>query len=213
MRSGHNPAVLALNGYTLTMRGAGTVPMGKVNTETTTTGTLVLDGATLYLCNYASNLTGVNIVIKGSAGVNFSVAPSAIGSLTFKPSATGTTATAWNLPEGLVTTVDTINVDPAALAVGDSFDLLTVPSAIELTGDTVSVRTGGRYAVVVSGNKVTATVNELVPFFHYDFNAVNSIRLSLRPRTVRRVYLTLAISLITTPIRPVIRRSMLARCL
>ena len=177
VRSGHNPAVLALNGHTLTMRGAGTVPMGKVNTETTTTGTLVLDGAKLYLCNYASNLTGVNIVVKGSASVDFSVAPSAIGSLTFKPSATGTIADNWNLPAGLVPKVDTSNIDPTGLSASDTVTLLTVPSTVTLTDETVSVQVGSRYTATVSGYTVTATVKEFANFTHYDFNngaAVNS---------------------------------------
>ena len=177
VHSGWKNARLGLNGHMLTVRGTGTFPVVNANnlSGTSTTGTLVMDGATLELSNAASNLTGVNVVAKSCSTLNLAAAPSALGSLTIAPTTNGTTATAWNLPEGLVTTVNTINVDPAALSVGDSFDLLTVPSAVELTGDTVSVRTGGRYEVVVSGNKVTATVNELVSFFHYDFNEANSI--------------------------------------
>ena len=177
VHSGWKNARLGLNGHMLTVRGTGTFPVVNANnlSGTSTTGTLVMDGATLELSNAASNLTGVNVVAKSCSTINLAAAPSALGSLTIAPTTNGTTATAWNLPEGLVTTVNTINVDPAALSVGDSFDLLTVPSAVELTGDTVSVRTGGRYEVVVSGNKVTATVNELVSFFHYDFNEANSI--------------------------------------
>ena len=57
VRSSHYEATLALNTHTLTMRGTGTVPMVNVNASSTT-GTLVLDGATLQLTSTACNLTG-----------------------------------------------------------------------------------------------------------------------------------------------------------
>ena len=172
VRSGYGAAVLALNGHTLTMRGTGTVPMVKVNTERTTTGTLVMDGATLFLAYYQSNLTGVNVIIKGAANVNLSVAPSAIGSLTLKPAASGTTATNWNLPSGLVPKVDTSNIDQTGLSNGQVLTLFTAPSGTTLSSETISVTAGGRFTTAISGNTVTATFSAGIPqpFLHYDFN-------------------------------------------
>ena len=170
VHSGHENACLALNGHTLTLRGSTTTPMVKVNVGSGTTGTLLLDGASLMLSDEASNLTNVNIVAKGCATINLATAPSAIGSLTLKPSASGTTASSWNLPSGFVPAVDTSNIDAANLTVGQELTLFTAPSATELTAETISVAAGGRYTVEISGNTVTATVNALAPFLHDDFN-------------------------------------------
>ena len=169
VRSSHKQATLALNAHTLTMRGTGTVPMVNVNASSST-GTLVLDGATLQLTSTACNLTGVNVVLKGAASVDFSTAPTAIGSLTLKPSASGTTATAWNLPANFVPALDTSNVDPSGLSVGDTLTLFTAPSGTELTSETITVNAGSRYTTTISDNTVTAKVKALAPFLHYDFN-------------------------------------------
>ena len=169
VRSSHKQATLALNAHTLTMRGTGTVPMVNVNASSST-GTLVLDGATLQLTSTACNFTGVNVVLKGAASVDFSTAPTAIGSLTLKPSASGTTATAWNLPANFVPALNTSNIDPSGLSVGDTLTLFTAPSGTELTSETISVEAGSRYEVSIGGNTVTATVKALAPFLHYDFN-------------------------------------------
>ena len=174
VRSSHYEATLALNTHTLTMRGTGTVPMVNVNASSTT-GTLVLDGATLQLASTACNFTGVNVVLKGAASVDFSTAPSAIGSLTLKPSASGTTATAWNLPANFVSALNTSNIDPSGLSVGDTLTLFTAPSGTELTSETISVEAGSRYTVEISSNTVMATVKAPANFMHYDFNAANSI--------------------------------------
>jgi len=174
VHSGHAAASLALNGYTLTMRGTGTVPMVNV---TASSGTLVMDGATLKLSDAASNFTGVNVVAKGCATLNMSVAPTAIGSLTLKPTASGTTASAWNLPAGLVPAVDASNIDPSGLSYGANLTLFTAPNQTELTDANISVIAGSRYTTAISGNTVTATVKSGCPtnFMHYDFNAANSI--------------------------------------
>ena len=64
VHSGWQNARLGLNGHTLTVRGTGTFPVVNANnlSGAATTGTLVLDGATLELSNSASNLAGVNVV-------------------------------------------------------------------------------------------------------------------------------------------------------
>lgn len=168
-------AMLNLAGHTLTMRGTGNVPMVNVDASSSNGGTLVLDGASIELLGSACNFTGIDIILKGSSAVKFTTAPSAIGSLTLKPSASGTTATAWNLPSGFVPAVDTSNIDAANLTVGQELTLFTAPSATELTAETIAVKAGGRYTTTISGNTVKATVNAFAPFFHYDFNAANSI--------------------------------------
>ena len=171
VHSGHENACLALNGHTLTLRGSTTTPMVKVNVGSGTTGTLLLDGASLMLSDEASNLTNVNIVAKGCATINLAAAPSAIGSLTLKPSASGTTATAWNLPANFVPALNTSNIDPSGLSVGDTLTLFTAPSGTELTSETITVNAGSRYETTISGNTVTATVKAGTPvnFIHYDF--------------------------------------------
>ena len=174
----YGKARLVLNNHTLTFRGASTVPLCNVNTDQATSGTVILDGASLAVGpsgSTASNLAGVNIIAKGSPEVNFIVAPSAIGSLTLKPSAAGTTATSWNLPSEFVPKVDTSNIDATGLTDGDVLTLFTAPSGTELTSENVSVMAGGRYTTTISGNTVTATVKALTNFMHYDFNAANSI--------------------------------------
>ena len=173
VHSGWQNARLGLNGYTLTVRGTGIFPVVNVNNVNgaATTGTLVLDGATLELSNAASNLTNVNVVAKGCDTINLATAPSALGSLTLKPSATGTTASNWNLSSGFVPAVDTSNIDAANLTVGQELTLFTAPSATELTAETIAVKAGGRYTTTISGNTVTATVVDALsnPFLHYDF--------------------------------------------
>ena len=91
------------------------------------------------------------------------------------PSNDGTSSSYWNLPEGLVPTVDTINVDSSGLTADDVLTLFTAPSATELTAETIAVKAGGRYTTAISGNTVTATVKAPANFMHYDFNAANSI--------------------------------------
>ena len=172
VHSGWGNARLGLSGYTLTVRGTSTFPIANVNNlaGAATSGKLILDGATLELSS-ACNLTNVNIVAKGCATINLATAPSALGSLTISPTASGTTASNWNLPEGLVPALDTSNVDPAGLSVDDVLTLLAVPSETELTSDTIAVKAGGRYTTTISGNTVTATVGNALsnPFLHYDF--------------------------------------------
>ena len=174
VNSGHAASVLALNGHTLTVSGAGYFPIVNANTAsgTQTTGTLVADGVTLGLVSTASNLTGVNVIAKGCATINMATAPSAIGSLTLKPSATGTTATNWNLTSGLVPKVDTSNIDQTGLSNGQVLTLFTAPSGTTLTTETISVSAGGRFTTAISGNTVTATFSAETPqpFLHYDFN-------------------------------------------
>lgn len=173
VNSGHAATVLALNGHTLTISGKGNFPIVNANTAngTTTTGTLIVDGVTLGLVSVASNFTGVNVIVKGSDSLNVGVAPTAIGSLTIKPSKTGTTATAWNLPSGFVPAVDTSNIDPDTVEVGEVLDIFTAPS--ELSSDTISVEAGGRYTSTITGTKVQITVKELANFFHYNFNGAD----------------------------------------
>ncbi len=173
VNSGHAATVLALNGHTLTVSGKGNFPIINANTAsgTTTTGTLILDGVTLGLVSQASNFTGVNIIFKGCGAINASVAPTAIGSLTVKPSKTGTTATAWNLPSGLVPAVDTSNIDPDTVEVGEVLDIFTAPS--ELAEDTISVEAGGRNTSAITGTKVQITVKELANYLHFDFDSLS----------------------------------------
>lgn len=179
VNSGYAASVLALNGHTLTVSGAGYFPIVNANTAsgTQTTGTLIADGVTLGLVSTASNLTGVDVIAKGCATINLATAPTALGSLTLKPSATGTTASNWNLPSGFVPAVDTFNIDAANLTVGQVLPLFTAPSATELTAETIAVTADGRYTTTISGYTVTAKVVDVLsnPFIHYDFNAANAI--------------------------------------
>lgn len=170
VHSGWGNARLGLNGHTLTVRGTGTFPVVNANNGAATTGTLVLDGATLELSNAASNLAGINVVAKGCDTINVATAPSALGSLMLKPSATGTTASNWSLPSGFVPSLDTSNVDPTGLSGGQVLTLFTAPSA--LSTDTISVNAGGRFTTAIVGNTVTATVKAGIPanYIHYDFN-------------------------------------------
>ena len=160
VHSGWNNARLGLNGHTLTVRGTGTFPVVNANNGAATTGTLVLDGA------------GVNVVAKGCATINVATAPSALGSLTLKPTATGTTASNWNLPSGFVPKVDTSNIDQTGLSNGQVLTLFTAPSGTTLSSETISVTAGGRFTTAISGNTVTATFSAAIPqpFLHYDFN-------------------------------------------
>ena len=172
VHSGWGNARLGLNGHTLTVRGTGTFPVVNVNnlSGAATTGTLVLDGATLELSNAASNLAGVNVVAKGCATINVATAPSALGSLTLKPTATGTTASNWNLPSGFVPKVDTSNIDTAGLTADQVLTIFTAPSA--LSASTISVSSSGRFSTVIDNKTVTATFVAGIPqpFLHYDFN-------------------------------------------
>ena len=178
INANYTASVLALNGHTLTVSGAGYFPIANVNSAsgTTTTGTLVLDGVTLGFVGNAdkrSNLTGVDIVAKGCASINLMTAPTAIGSLTIKPSNTGTSAANWNLPDGFVPKVDTSNIDATELSAGNTVTLLTVPSAITLVdASNVTVRASGRFEAAINEHTVTATLKAGMPsnFLHYDFN-------------------------------------------
>ena len=171
VNSGHAASVLALNGHTLTVSGAGYFPIVNANTAsgTQTTGTLVADGVTLGLVSTACNLTGVDVIAKGCATIRIATAPSALGSLTIKPSNSGTTATAWALPDGLVPKVDTSNIDYSVLTDGQVLTIFTAPSA--LSTDAILVQSTGRFTTTIDGATVKATFNEKVPkFLHYDFN-------------------------------------------
>ena len=173
VNSGHAASVLALNGHTLTVSGAGYFPIVNANTGgSTTTGTLVADGVTLGLVEVASNLTGVDVIAKGCATIKIAVTPTALGSLTVKPSNAGTTASNWNLPSGFVPKVDTSNVDTTALSSGDTVTLLTVPSGVTLADTNISVRASGRFETAIYDHAVTATLKAGMPsnFLHYEFD-------------------------------------------
>ncbi len=174
VHSGWGNSRLGLNGHTLTVRGTGTFPVVNANNASgaTTTGTLILDGAKLELSKAASNLTGVNIVVKGCSSIDLSTAPSALGSLTLKPTASGTTASAWNLPAGFVPVVDTTNVDFSGLSDNQVVTLFTAPGGTTLTSSTISAQVSGRYTATISGNTVTATFKSGMPdnFLHYNFD-------------------------------------------
>lgn len=176
----YGKARLVLNDHTLTFRGSGAssvVPLCYVNTDQATSGTVVFDGASPAFGpsgSTASNFAGVNVIAKGSPAVNFIVAPSAIGSLAIKPSATGTTSENLNLPSGCVPSVDTSNIDTTGLTDGQVLTIFTAPS--ELSAETVSVKSSGRFTTVIDGATVKATFQAGMPscFLHYDFNAENS---------------------------------------
>lgn len=174
VHSGWNDARLGLNGHTLTVRGAGTFPVVKANnlSGAATTGTLVLDGATLELSNAASNLAGINVVAKGCATINIAAAPSALGSLTISPTASGTTASNWNLPTTCVPVVNTANVDVSGLSGGQSLVLFTDTNEHLVYGSNVVWQVGGRFEGHNDAHEVTATYAAGIPqpFLHYDFN-------------------------------------------
>lgn len=179
VNSSHAASVLALNGHTLTVSGAGNFPIVNANTASgTTTGTIVVEGAILGLVQNASNLTGVNVVLKGGSVLKADVAPSHVGSLTFLPTASaGVTATGWQLPASPLPKITTANIDPAGLSNGQVLTLFTAPSGTTLTSETITVAAGGRFTTDINGNTVTATFSAAMPspFLHYDFNAANSI--------------------------------------
>lgn len=181
VNSGHAASVLALNGHTLTVSGAGYFPIVKANTAdgTQTTGTLIADGVTLGLVEVASNFTGVDVIAKGCATINIATAPTALGSLTIMPSSTGTTASGWTLPSSPLPIVDTSNVDPTGLTDGQVLTIFTAPNATELSSATISVQTSTRFTSELDGNLVKVTFNAGMPanFMHYDFDngaAVNT---------------------------------------
>lgn len=174
VRSAHAASILALNGHTLTIRGAGTVPMVNVNTESgcATTGTIVLEGATLQLAGVSSNFAGVDVIAKGCASIDLAVAPTALGSLTIAPGVTGTTASNWNLPAGCVPVVNTSNVDVSGLANGATVVLFTDNSQSLEYGSNIEWQVGGRFEGHNDAHQVTATFTAGVPqpFLHYDFD-------------------------------------------
>lgn len=177
----YGKARLVLNDHTLTFRGSGAssvVPLCYVNTDQATSGTVVFDGASPAFGpsgSTASNFAGVNMIAKGSPSVNLIVAPSDIGSLAIKPSATGTTSENLNLPSGCIPSVDTSNIDTTGLTDGQVLTIFTATSA--LSAETVSVKSSGRFTTAISGSSVTATYKAGVPapFLHYDFDSANSI--------------------------------------
>lgn len=179
VNSQYNETVLALNGHTLTVSGAGNFPIVNANTASgTTTGTIVVEGAILGLVQNASNLTGVNVVLKGGSVLKADVAPSHVGSLTFLPTASaGVTATGWQLPASPLPKVSTANIDSAGLSNGQVLTLFTAPSGTTLTSETITVAAGGRFTTDIHDNTVTVMFSAAIPqpFLHYDFNAANSI--------------------------------------
>ena len=167
-------ARLGLNGHTLTVRGTSTFPIANVNNlaGAATSGKLILDGATLELSKAASNLTNVNIVAKGCATINLATAPTALGSLTISPTASGTTASNWNLPTTCVPVVNTANVDPSGLSAGQSVVLFTDTNEHLEYNSNIVWQVGGRFTGGNDAHEVTATYAAGIPqpFLHYDFN-------------------------------------------
>ena len=177
VNSGHAASVLALNGHTLTVSGAGYFPIVNANTAsgTQTTGTLIADSVTLGLvgnADKACNLTGVNIVAKGCATINLATAPTALGSLTISPTASGTTASNWNLPTTCVPVVNTANVDVSGLSGGQSVVLFTDTHEHLAYNSNIVWQVGGRFEGHNDAHEVTATYAAGIPqpFLHYDFN-------------------------------------------
>ena len=178
VHSGWGNARLDLSGHTLTVRGKqdARFPVANVNTREgdATTGALVIDGAILELMsNNASNFAGVKIEVKGASKVNFATAPSAVGSLVFRPSNGGTVAEAWNLPSGLVPCVYATNLDASNLIIGDTVILVSVPDAVELSSENIAVNVGGRFAAQIETHAITATLKELMPLIHYNFDSTS----------------------------------------
>ena len=186
VHSGWGNARLGLSGYTLTVRGTGTFPVVNANNGAATTGTLVLDGATLELSNAASNLAGVNVIAKGCATINLATAPSALGSLTIIPTQTDyVIATAYNLPAGVKPVIDMVNLgDVYSFDYGDAFTMLarTDGSSFSLDGFTIKDASGdpipangvlkddGNRIIAVAAVDKKIVVANNPNFAHYEFN-------------------------------------------
>ena len=173
IQSAYDAAYMALNGHTLTIRGTGTFPMANVNASNSS-GTIILDGANLQLYT-ACNLSGIAIVAKGCSTIDFLTAPSALGSLTIQPAVGGTTASHWNLPSGLVPVVNAANIEAGQVSALGTATIFTAPSGTVLSSSTINASVGSRYTATISGNTVSLTEKAFSSFFHYDFNAANSI--------------------------------------
>ena len=175
VHNNHGNARLALNGHTLVVRGSSNAKFVavKVNADVQSNGTLVIDGSNGFGVEFsavASNLGGINVVVKGSGSADFSVAPTGMGSLTFKPSNNGITVSNLALPDisgGYIFKVDSSNINPAGLPLGAELILLTVPSSVALRSENIAL--GARYESVIDGNTVKAKVVPLENFLHYDY--------------------------------------------
>ncbi|MBO6167406.1 MAG: hypothetical protein J6P13_03535 [Kiritimatiellae bacterium] len=175
VHSGYGAATLALNNHTLTVRGTAKQNFPMQNVTASSGGKIVLDGANLLLGANDSNLTGVDVVINGGAKLQLGSKPTAIASVVALPSATASSEIAgYANMTNVVPVVKTVNIDSSALSVGDTITLMTADTALT-EGENVTIVAGSRYTTTVSEQSVTATVNALAPFFHYDFNAANSI--------------------------------------
>lgn len=173
----HGNARLMLNGHTLVVRGSSNAKFVavKVNADVQSSGALVIDGSNGFGVEFSqasSNLGGINVVVKGSASADFGVAPSGMGSLTFKPSNSGITASNLQLPAGYIFKVDSSNIDPAGLPLNAELTLLTVPSTVELRPENIAL--GARYESIIDGNTVKVKVVRLENFLHYDYCAADS---------------------------------------
>ncbi len=167
----YGAAKLDLAGHTLTIRGTNKKNFPIQNLTAVQAGTIILDGSTLHIgYNQPCNLSGVDVIVKGESLLYLFRNLISVGSIVAAPTATGVPDI-----EGLayitnvVPVVKTCYIDTSDVAVGDTLTLLTSDVAMT-AGSNFTAVAGGRYTVTADGVSVKATVNELVPFLHYDFN-------------------------------------------
>ena len=181
LASNQGKTYLTLNGHTLTKIGDGEFCMTQTYTSANDTGAIVVKtGALRFLNNKNNNLAGAKIVVCPGAALRVSEAAiTACAGIVFVGgnSPIEFKTAPGKLAAGIVPVVNAAAFDPAGVAVGTEFTLLTDPNNGLLSTDgapILSVELGSRFtAATVEAGAVKAKVQDPLAankFMHYEFN-------------------------------------------
>lgn len=181
LASNQGKTYLTLNGHTLTKIGDGEFCMTQTYTSANDTGAIVVKtGALRFLNNKNNNLAGAKIGVCPGAALRVSEAAiTACAGIVFVGgnSPIEFKTAPGKLAAGIVPVVNAAAFDPAGVAVGTEFTLLTDPNNGLLSTDgapILSVELGSRFtAAPVEAGAVKAKVQDPLAankFMHYEFN-------------------------------------------
>ena len=177
LNSGNGGTTLTLNGYTLTKQGSGSF---FICNTTGSAGTIAIEEGAFETYLYGSILNGETIKIFGTASLNLNAAISGLSSLQLSPTVGGVTVeNIGNVNAAVPITLNGVGFVADAATVGERVTLVK-GTVNTITNGFATIALGGRFAMsadgaseltyAADGSLVSATIQTVKPFLHYDYN-------------------------------------------
>ena len=174
--SGSGASSLRLNGYTLTKQGAGDFFLVDTLAPTDSSGTIIVKEGEFSAHKTGCVLNNVVLKMQGTSILDLSANLSGLSKLILSPNVGGLTANnlGARLNASVPVVINAACLDAAKIPSGTESLTLLTGNMDSLTNNTAyTVALGGRfsgYEFAEDGTSLTATLQTLKPFLHYDFN-------------------------------------------